>query len=90
MSNRLKSVFHFSLLSFFLCFNWSCKKKEADVLPAPIVSPLSLSDNKVDSASTKANYYQVNINPTIKLVFNNSIDRSSVANGINLNENGSR
>ncbi|MBC7655537.1 MAG: hypothetical protein H7098_13815, partial [Oligoflexus sp.] len=58
-------------------------------MPATIVSPLSLTDNKLDSASSKVNYYQVNINPTIKLVFNNSIDRSSVANSINLNENGS-
>ncbi len=89
MFNRFKFIFLLSFLSFFLSFNWSCKKKEADVLPALIVSPLSLTDNKVDSASSKANYYQVNINPTIKLVFNNAIDRSSVANNINLNENGS-
>ena len=89
MFNRFKFIFLLSFLSFFLCSNWSCKKKEAEVLPAPIVSPLSLTDNKVDSASSKINYYQVNINPTIKLVFNNSIDRSSVANSINLNENGS-
>jgi hypothetical protein len=88
MFNSLKLFFLFSLLSFFLCFNWACKKKETDVLPAPIISPLFLTDNKVDSLSSKTNYFSVGINPSIKLVFNNSIDRSTVANSIYLNENG--
>jgi hypothetical protein len=88
MFNRFKLFFLFSFLSFFLCFNVACKKKEADVLPAPIISPLFLTDNKVDSLSSKTNYFQVGINPSIKLIFNNSIDKSTVANSIYLNENG--
>ncbi len=81
-------IFLFSFLAFFLCFNWACKKKEADVLPTPSISPLFLTDNKVDSLSSKTNYFSVGINPSIKLVFNNSIDRSTAANSIYLSENG--
>jgi hypothetical protein len=88
MFNRYKFLFLFSFLSFFLCFNWACKKKEAEVLPEPIVSPLFLTENKVDSLLSKTNYFQVAINPTIKLIFSNKIDRATVANSIYLNENG--
>ncbi len=87
MFNRFKFIFFFIFLSFS-CFNWACKKKETDVLPEPAASPLFLTDNKVDNLSSRNNYYQVNINATIKLVFNNPIDKSSVANAITLNENG--
>jgi hypothetical protein len=88
MFKHFKFIFLYSFLSFFLCFNWACKKKEADVLPAPIISPLFLTDNKVDSLSSKTNYFSVAINPTIKLIFSNKIDKSTVANSIYLNENG--
>jgi hypothetical protein len=88
MFNRFKFIFLFSFISFFLCFNWACKKKEAEVLPEPIVSPLFLTENKVDSLLSKTNYFQVAINPTIKLIFSNKIDRATVANSIYLNENG--
>ncbi len=88
MFNRFKFLFLFSFLSFFLCFNWACKKKDADILPEPIVSPLFLTDNKVDSLSSKTNYFSVGINPSIKLVFNNSINKSTVSSSIYLSENG--
>jgi hypothetical protein len=88
MFNRFKFIFLFSFLSFFVCFNWACKKKEAEVLPTPIISPLVLTDNKVDSLSSKTNYYQVNINAVIKLEFNNALDRATVTNALALVENG--
>jgi hypothetical protein len=88
MFNRFKYFFLFSFLSFCLCLNSACKKKEADVLPEPIVSPLILTDNKVDSLSSKVNYFQVGINPSIKLVFNNALDRATVTNALALVENG--
>jgi hypothetical protein len=58
------------------------------MLPSPIVSPLFLTDNKVDSLASKANYFQVGINPSIKLVFNNAVDRATVTNALALVENG--
>ena len=89
MSNRFQLVFVFPLISFFLCFNGACKKKESDISPNPSPPPpLVLTDNQVDSVSSQTNYYEVSLTPTIKLFFNAPIDPSTAANSIYLNENG--
>ena len=63
----------------------SCKKSESDP-PAP--GPLQLIMAQVDNKPPAAVYYDTRINPVLKLVFNNAVDRQTVAANVSLNENG--
>ncbi len=85
MFNRIKFIFTFTFIAYFLCFTLSCKKKEQDNIPTP--SPLLLIDNQVNNASSKTIYYQVNNTAVIRLFFNNPMDKATVINGINFYEN---
>ncbi len=63
----------------------SCKKKDA-VPPAP--AALQLISAQVDNKVAAAIYYDTRINPVLKLVFNNAVNRSTVAGNVTLLENG--
>ena len=67
-----------------LVLGLACKKKDAAPLPP---DPLQLITVQVDSKPSAAVYYDVKINPVLKLAFNNAVDRQTVAANISLNEN---
>jgi len=63
----------------------SCKKK--DTVPVP-PGPLQLISVQVDNKPPAAVYYDVRINPVLKLSFNNSVNRQTVAANVSVLENG--
>ena len=67
-----------------LTLGFACEKKDA-VPPPP--GPLQLVAVQVDNKPSVAVYYDIRINPVLKLVFNNAVDRQTVATNISLNEN---
>jgi hypothetical protein len=67
-----------------LTLGFSCKKKDADPPPP---DPLQLVTIQVDNKPSAVVYYDIRINPVIKLVFNNAVDRQTVATNISLTEN---
>lgn len=67
-----------------LTLGFACEKKDA-VPPPP--STLQLVAVQVDNKPSVAVYYDIRINPVLKLVFNNAVDRQTVATNISLNEN---
>lgn len=72
---------YFTLLTLVLTF--SCKKKET--LPP---GPLQFVSIEIDNKLSSSLYYDIRINPSLKLVFSNAVDRQSVAGNISLLENG--
>ncbi len=62
----------------------ACKKKDADPPPP---DPLLLVTVQVDNKPSAAVYYDIKINPVLKLAFNNAVDRQTVAANVTLNEN---
>ncbi len=70
-------------ISIVLAVFFSCKKK--DIIPP---GPLQFVQAQVDNKLSSAVYYDTRINPSLKLVFSNAVDRQSVAGNISLNENG--
>lgn len=62
----------------------ACKKKDAD---PPLPDPLLLVTVQVDNKPSAAVYYDIKINPVLKLAFNNAVDRQTVAANVTLNEN---
>jgi hypothetical protein len=70
-------------ISIVLAVFFSCKKK--DIIPP---GPLQFVQAQVDNKLSSAVYYDTRINPSLKLVFCNAVDRQSVAGNISLNENG--
>ncbi|MEO6613618.1 MAG: glucoamylase family protein [Chitinophagaceae bacterium] len=79
LSKKIYGIF-FVLLLFI-----SCKKKDA-VPSAP--TSLQLITAQVDNKTPAAIYYDTRINPVLKLVFNNAVNRSTVAGNVSLLENG--
>jgi len=70
----------------------ACSKKGSTPAPAPTPpSPLVFTGAKIDNtgALTIATNYNVRTTPAIRLSFNNTVDRSSVATAVLLKENGS-
>jgi hypothetical protein len=72
---------HFIAIVLIIFF--SCKKKE--VAPP---EPLQFVKAEIDNKFSSGIYYDTRINPTLKLVFSNAVDRQTVADNISLNENG--
>ena len=74
---------YFLLFLAFCCF--SCSKKSQPVPPPPVGSFL-VSSIKVDDqiANKGNNFYQVSLNPLIKISFTAPVDKASVTNSINL------
>ena len=74
---------YFLLFLAFCCF--SCSKKSQPVPPPPVGSFL-VSSIKVDdqTANKGNNFYQVSLNPLIKISFTAPVDKASVTNSINL------
>lgn len=71
--------------TIILVLFFSCKKKDT-VAPPP--DPLQLVNASVDNKSTAAVYYDVKLNPVLKLSFNNAVDRQTVPAAVSINENG--
>ena len=69
----------------FLIAGLSCKKKDTTP-PAP--DALQLVSSQLDNKPPAAVYYDIKINPVLKLAFNNSLDRQTVPANVTLNENG--
>ncbi|MBK7561195.1 MAG: Ig-like domain-containing protein [Chitinophagaceae bacterium] len=72
-------------ITIVLVLFFSCKKKDT-VAPPP--DPLQLVNASVDNKSTAAVYYDVKLNPVLKLSFNNAVDRQTVPANVSINENG--
>lgn len=64
---------------------FSCKKKDTG---PPVPDALQLVQTLVDNKPPASVYYDIRITPVLKLVFNNSIDRQTVAANISLLQNG--
>ena len=77
----IRKIFCFILLplSFF-----SCKKKEI----IPVVDPLVFLAANIDNKPPAGIYYDTRLTPVLKLIFNNVVDRQTVAANITLMENG--
>src|SRR5687767_15636375 len=69
-------------ISILLALVFSCKKK--DIPPGP----LEFVKVEIDNKPPAVIYYDVRITPVIKLSFNNSVDRQTVAANVTLFENG--
>src|SRR5687768_12929612 len=69
-------------ISILLALVFSCKQKD---LPH---GPLDFVKVEIDNKPPAVIYYDVRITPVIKLSFNNSVDRQTVAANVTLFENG--
>jgi len=76
MFNSFDVVRKFSYIVIVLIAGLACKKKEADPPPP---DPLQLVTVQVDNKPSAAVYYDIKINPVLKLAFNNAVDRQTVA-----------
>ncbi|MDZ4796143.1 MAG: glucoamylase family protein [Bacteroidota bacterium] len=83
MFNSFDVVRKFSCIAIVLIVGLACKKKESDV-PAPDMLQLAMVE--VDNKQPAAIYYDIKINPVLKMAFNNAVDRQTVAANISLNE----
>ncbi|MBL0271482.1 MAG: Ig-like domain-containing protein [Chitinophagaceae bacterium] len=72
-------------ITIVLVLFFSCKKKDT---AAPPPDPLQLVNASIDNKSTAAVYYDVKLNPVLKLSFNNAVDRQTVPANVSINENG--
>ena len=72
-------------ITIILVLFFSCKKKDT-VSPPP--DPLQLVNASIDNKSTAAVYYDVKLNPVLKLSFNNAVDRQTVPATVSIDENG--
>jgi hypothetical protein len=72
---------YFITIFFFVAF--SCQKKSDPTPPDPLQFVQAVVDNKPQAGI----YYDIKRQPVLKLSFNNSIDRQTVANNISLQEN---
>ena len=77
------------LVSALLCIYASCKKG-SDVPPPPAPTPIGLSSIKLNNttADLGAMNYDVSKTAVARLYYNNTVDRSTVASGILVKENG--
>ena len=68
----------------------SCKKG-SDAPPAPTPTPIGLSSVKLNSATADLSAVNYDVSKTVvaRLYYNNSVDRSTVASGVLVKENGS-
>ena len=85
MRNYSDAVRKIYSITIILILGLACKKKDADPPPP---DPLQLAKVEIDSKPSAAVYYDVKINPVLKLSFNNAVDRQTVAANVSLNENG--
>lgn len=83
--NSLSEMKKINYILIFLLAGLSCKKKDTTP-PAP--DALQLVSSQLDNKPPTAVYYDIKINPVLKLAFNNSLDRQTVAANVSLNENG--
>ncbi|MCY7309275.1 MAG: Ig-like domain-containing protein [Chitinophagaceae bacterium] len=83
MFNSLYGAGKISCITIILICGLACKKKESDV-PAPDMLQLAMIE--VDNKQPAAIYYDIKINPVLKMAFNNAVDRQTVAANISLNE----
>ncbi|MGN6801709.1 MAG: glucoamylase family protein [Ginsengibacter sp.] len=77
------------LFCFVLC-SFGCSKKKSSV-PPPLPGSFNISFVKVNDSSANRNndYYNVQLNPAIKMAFSAPVDRSSLTSNISLaNSNG--
>ncbi len=90
----MKMIRSYLLLLFFpLIFATNCGKKDTSSPPPPPPPPavLILANAKLDNAvalTTSVNY-NVRTNVSVRLLFNNALDRSSVSSSVSVKENGS-
>lgn len=80
------------LLLLPLFFTVQCSKSGSDPQPVPpVVLPLNNTAVKFDNSSAVSSVvnYNVRSGVSIKLSFNNALNRSSVASSVSVNENGS-
>ena len=83
MFNSLYGAGKISCITIMLICGLACKKKESDA-PAPDLLQLAMVE--VDNKPSAAIYYDIKINPVLKLAFNNAVDRQTVAANMSLNE----
>ena len=88
MLQNTKRFYYFILSLFFIA---ACSKKEST--PAPTPTPpaaLVFTGAKIDNAGafTSAANYNVRVMPSVKLSFNNAVDRTLVSTGVTLKESG--
>ena len=83
MFNSLYGAGKISCITIMLICGLACKKKESDA-PAPDLLHLAMVE--VDHKPPAATYYDIKINPVLKLAFNNAVDRQTVAANMSLNE----
>ncbi|MDZ4807427.1 MAG: Ig-like domain-containing protein, partial [Bacteroidota bacterium] len=83
MFNSFDVVRKFSCIAIVLIVGLACKKKETDTPPP---DALHLVTVQVDNKPSAAVYYDIKINPVLKLAFNNAVDRQTVAANVSLNE----
>ena len=83
MFNSLSGAGKIYFITGILICGLACKKKESDV-PAPDLLQLAMVE--VDNKQPAAIYYDIKINPVLKMAFNNAVDRQTVAANISLNE----
>ena len=83
MFNSLYGAGKISCITIMLICGLACKKKESDA-PAPDLLQLAMVE--VDNKPPAATYYDIKINPVLKLAFNNAVDRQTVAANMSLNE----
>ena len=80
------------LLLLPLFFTVQCSKSGSDPQPVPpVVLPLNNTVVKFDNTAAVSSIVNYNVRPvvSIKLSFNNALNRSSVASSVSVNENGS-
>jgi hypothetical protein len=80
-------------IAFFLLpssFAFQCNKKSNNPTPSPAPSLLYFANAKFDNtdANTSAVNYNINAAPVIRLLFDNKVDRATVAANIIIAENG--
>jgi hypothetical protein len=70
-------------IGIFFSLAFSCEKKTT----APAPDPLQLVKAMVDNKPPASVYYDIRLQPVLKLSFNSSINRQTVASNISLKEN---